>query len=443
MKDSASKVSIVGAGLTGLTAAFYLKRAGIPFVVFEKTAHIGGAIRSSARDGFLWEHGPNTGVVGKPEVAELFEDLGGNILQPALPSAKNRFIWKGKKWHKLPGGPVSGLFTPLFSLRDKLGILLEPWRPKGTDPNETLETFVKRRLGQSSLDYAVDPFVAGVYSGLPSQIIPRCALPKLYNLEANYGSFIRGSIAKMKEPKTDRDQKATKQIFSAKGGLETLIKKLTEQIGEENIKVNSTPDLSDAETVIFTAGAEELPRVFPCLSGQGFDDAFRVTYAPVVEVAVGFKHWNGIPIDGFGGLVPSKEKRKVLGVLYMSSIFDDRAPQSEAEGASGALFTVFVGGSRQPELAALGDAQIRELVASEFQALMGVPDFAPDLFDITRVERAIPQYDRLTPARWEAMAAIGRAHPGWQIGGNGIGGIGMADRIVQGRKMAEAVAKVF
>jgi oxygen-dependent protoporphyrinogen oxidase len=442
MNRSASKVSIVGAGLTGLTAAFYLKRAGIPFVVYEKTSRVGGAIRSSARDGFLWEHGPNTGVVGKPEVAELFEDMSqapgcGDILQTALPSAKNRFIWKGTKWRKLPGGPLSGLFTPLFSLRDKLGLLREPWRPRGTDPNETLETFVKRRLGQSILDYAVDPFVAGVYSGLPSQIIPRCALPKLYNLEANYGSFIRGSIAKMKESKTDRDQKATKQIFSAQGGLETLIKKLTEQIGEENIKVNSTPDLSDAQNVIFTAGAEELPSVFPCLSGQGFDDAFRVTYAPVIEVAVGFKKWDGIPLDGFGGLVPSKEQRKVLGVLYMSSIFDDRAPQG------GALFSVFVGGSRQPELTRLGDAEIRDLVATEFQAMMGAQSFAPDLFEITRVERAIPQYDRLTPARWEAMGAIEKAHPTWQMGGNGIGGIGMADRIVQGRKMAEAAAKFF
>lgn len=444
-----NKVAIIGAGITGLTAAFYLKKQGIPFTIFEKNARAGGVIHSMQKDGFIWETGPNNAVISKPEVLELFEDLNALSLLETAPSlAGKRYIWKQGKLHAIPSDPIRGLITPLFSFRDKFGLLLEPFRKKGTDPQENLSSFVRRRLGNSILDYTVDPFVSGVYAGDPEVLITKYALPKLYNLEQKYGSFIRGAIQLMKQPKSDRDRKATKKTFSAKGGLSSLVEQLVEAIGQDHfvfecdhLKVTpkekeysiscSRGELGSFTKVITTFGANHIFDALPFLTGKGFDDASVVRYAKVAEVAVGFKEWKGIPLDGFGALVPSKEKRDILGVLFMSSLFKGRAPEG------GAMLATFVGGLRHPEFVALDDESLKTLVKRELIQMMGIPDFSPDIFEISRHEFAIPQYDIATPHRIAAYDAIEKAYPGLLLGGNGIGGIGMADRIKQGRELAE------
>ncbi len=442
-------VAIIGAGITGLTAAFYLKKQGVPFTVFEKSSHIGGVIRTRQKDGFVWETGPNTGVIGKPEVTELFEDLEALSLLETAPSlAGKRYIWKGHKLHAIPGDPLHGLVTPLFSFRDKFGLLLEPFRKKGTDPHENLSSFVRRRLGNSILNYAVDPFISGVYAGDPDILIPKYALPKLYNLEQNYGSFLGGAIRLMRKPKTDRDRKATKKTFSTQGGLNALVGRLTDAIDPEKFIlectdlrvalendeykiISSREEYGPFDKVITTFGANHIFETLPFLAGKGFDDAGIVRYAKVAQVAVGFKEWKGMPLDGFGALIPSREKRDILGVLFMSSLFRNRAP------AGGAMLATFVGGLRHPEFVSLDDASLLAIVKRELTEILHIPDFSPDILEINRHEFAIPQYDLATPGRIAAYDAIERNFPGLLLGGNGIGGIGMADRIKQGRDLAE------
>jgi oxygen-dependent protoporphyrinogen oxidase len=234
-----TQVIIVGAGLTGLTMGFYLKKAGVDFKIIEKSGRTGGVIQTVSEKGFVYETGPNTGVVSHPEMTELFEDLAGACtLETADPTAKRRLIWKNRMWHALPSGPWSAINTPLFSWRDKFRILGEPFRPKGTNPDESLAELVKRRLGHSFLDYAIDPFISGIYAGDPSKLITRYALPKLWKLEQDYGSFIGGAIKKAKIPKSERDKKATREVFSAKGGLSRLVEALTQAVGTENILLN-------------------------------------------------------------------------------------------------------------------------------------------------------------------------------------------------------------
>jgi len=211
-------IVIIGAGLTGLTLAFYLKKQGTNVLVIEKSGKTGGVIQTVKDDGFVFETGPNTGVVGNPEVAELFEDLEGLCsLETANPSAKRRLIWKKGRWHALPSGFVSAVLTPLFTLKDKFKVLGEPFRRKGNNPKENLADLVKRRLGVSFLNYAIDPFISGIYAGDPKYLIPKYALPKLYALEQDYGSFIKGSIQKAKEKKKIRDfKKLPKKYFRQK-----------------------------------------------------------------------------------------------------------------------------------------------------------------------------------------------------------------------------------
>jgi len=202
------KVAIIGAGITGLVTAYYLKKAGIAFRIFEKTAHIGGVIETCEKDGFVYERGPNSGVLANVETVEFFESLGDHCkLEIADASSAKRLIWKGGKWHALPSGFVGGITTPLFSIKDKLRLLGEPFRKKGTDPNETLSRLVIRRMGQSFLDYAIDPFILGIYAGDPAYIVPKYALPKLYQLEQDYGSFIGGAIKKSRKKKSPSEKK--------------------------------------------------------------------------------------------------------------------------------------------------------------------------------------------------------------------------------------------
>ena len=441
------KVAIIGAGITGLSAAFYAKKNGHEVTVFDKNSHIGGVIRTVQKNGFTFETGPSTSVVSLPEVVELFEDLNiRNLLEEAPSLAGNRFILKHNGLHPLPSGPVGGLFTPLFSLKDKFGILLEPFRKRGENPEETLSSLVCRRMGKSFLDYAVDPFVSGVYAGDPDKMIPKYALPKLYNLEHNYGSFIRGAIAKGKIPKSERDKKATKKTFSVTGGLEVLARHLEEAIGKDRFVTGSVPvvtpengsyriacgekDCGLFDSVIYAAGASHVFETLP-FAEKKFPDANKVLYAKVAELAIGFNKWEGTSLDGFGALMPSREKRNILGILYMSSLFENRAPKG------GAPLAVFVGGLRHPEFIDMQDDELKKMVGTDVKEILHIPNFNPDLFEISRHEEAIPQYDLKTPGREKAFAEMEKAYPGILMGGNGIGGIGMSARIAQGRALAE------
>lgn len=452
MKQERKHVAIIGAGITGLTAAFYLKKAGIKFKIFEKSDHIGGVIRTVKTDDFLYETGPNSGVIGNAEIADLFEDLKDDCkLEVADHSSARRLIWKKNKWHALPSGPISAVFTPLFSLYDKFRILGEPFRRKGNNPNETLADLVKRRMGKSFLNYAIDPFILGIYAGDPAYIVPKYALPKLYHLEQKYGSFIGGALKKRKEPKSDDDKKATREIFSIEGGLEELIKAIAKNIGTQNISLNcsnlkiqntdgkfeiSHDGFTEDEftDVITTVNARELYKLLPFVPKQDFQAVSNLKYAKVTEITIGFKKWEGPELNAFGGLVPFKEQRDILGVLFMSTLFKNRAPKD------GALFTIFVGGTRREELAELNETDVKKLMEKEFTAMMGIEQFNPDLFKTTHYPLAIAQYGAESGERIKTIEKIESQHKGLYLAGSIRSGVGIADRVKQGKDLANQIA---
>ena len=443
------KIAVAGGGLTGLTTAFYLKKAGIDVHIFEKSDRVGGVIKTNHENGFIFESGPNTGVLSHPEAVELFEDLGSNCeLEIAREAAKARWIWKAGKWEPLPSGLTGGITTPLFTFADKLRLLGEPFRKKGENPNETLKELVLRRMGKSFLDYAVDPFILGIYSGDPARLVPKYALPKLYRLEQEYGSFIGGTIKKARQPKTDREQKATKEIFSVKGGLEHLIDALAKNIGEENISLNCSPlsfektqedqfKLKNGEEtfthVISTVGAYELGNLFPFISAEKVSQINQLEYAKVVQVSLGFNEWKGVPLKAFGGLVPFRENRGILGILFLSSFLENRAPEK------GALLSVFLGGVRKPEITELSDNKIIEILQKEIPSMMALSSFNPDLLRIWRYQHAIPQYGIESEQKLKAISKIETKNPGLFLAGNIRDGIGMADRIKQGKTIANQI----
>ena len=449
-------ILIIGAGLTGLTTAYTLASKGKNVHVLERMERPGGQIHTYSEDGFVFESGPNTGSISNPEVVELMQELektsnGKCHLETAPDSSKRRLIWKGDRFRELPSGLGSAITTPLFTLGDKFRILGEPWRKKGNNPDETVGELARRRLGKSFVDYAVDPFLSGVYAGDPNTLVTRYALPKLYNLEQNYGSFVRGAIKKAKEPKTDRDKLATKKVFSAIGGLSNITDSMADFLGDRislgvsNLKINPKENAWEAtfldksgnqqtisaSTVITTCGSYSLPEILPFVEPKLMNQVNNLKYAPMIEVCVGVKDTLGGDYKAFGGLVPTIEKKKVLGILFPSACFSGRAPEG------GALFTYFIGGVKHAEMLEKSDSEITSIVEEVFHDMLKFPNTSkPDLIKIFRHKTAIPQYELSTGERLSAVEKLQKQYPGLIIAGNLRDGIGMAHRIKQARDIA-------
>ncbi|MBS0011600.1 MAG: protoporphyrinogen oxidase [Bacteroidales bacterium] len=452
--NSETDVIIIGAGLTGLSLAVFLKEKGIKFRIIEKNEGAGGVIGTEDDMGFIYETGPNTGVLSTPELIKLFDLLGDRCeLEKADRRASKRYIWKKGKWRAMPSGLFSAVGTPLFSMYDKFRILGEPFRKPGKNPHESVADLVRRRMGESFLDYAVDPFISGVYAGNPERLITKYALPKLYNLEQNYGSFIGGAIKKAREEKSDLEKRATREVFSVRGGLRNMVTAMLEYAGEENI-INGCSDtvinrneksfICNFKTkkgdkqlagkyVVTTCGSEGLDKLIPFADTDMLDRILEIRHARIALVALGYRKWDGFRLDGFGGLVPSKENRKVLGVLFPSAIFTERAPEG------GALLSVFMGGYKNPGIIEKSDSEIENIVLREMETMMGTGKMMPDLIDIRRYVKAIPQYELSSGKRFAAIEKIQEQNHGLFIAGNIRDGIGMADRVKQAAQLAEEI----
>jgi len=448
------EIAVIGAGLTGLTTAFYLKKKNKDFVVLEEKDKPGGVIQTRNENGFTYEEGPNTGVVGNPDVTELFEDLDGLCkCEVVNEKVKKRYILKDGVWEPMPMGPIQAVSTPLFTLKDKFRLLGEPFRSSGTNPDEPLSEMVKRRMGQSFLDYAIDPFILGVYAGDPSLLLTKYAFPKLYNLEQTYGSFVGGSVKKMFEKKVEREKKATRKVFSVLGGLSGLTDALWKSAGEDrfllnvkNIEIQPEEDqfvvtgmqynekvIIKAKKIITTTGSYTLRPMLPFADNELLLGIEKLIYARVMQVVLGFKNWKGMKLDAFGGLIPFREKRDILGVLFLSALLSKRAPEG------GALCSVFVGGVRREDLSDKTDNEVKRIVECEFSDIMRLKEFNPDLFKIIRYRHAIPQYGIESREKLEVIEKLQSIYKGLIIGGNLSDGIGMADRIKQGKHLADIV----
>ena len=448
-----TEVVILGAGATGLTLAYELHKRKIPFALLETSSRTGGVIETHRENKFVFESGPNTLQLNRNEVGVLFEELG---LQPVLPSenAKYRYILKNGRWCALPSSPLSLVTTRLFSVKDKLKLMVEPLRRRGHFENETLAATVVRRLGQSFLDYAIDPFVSGIYAGDPNELITRVAFPRLYNLEKNYGSFIRGAIHKKFDKTNIKHPMVTNKSITLSGGLETLIKTLEQKLPAKsihrNIKLKRWKHNKNGLSIEWIenkrAHSLQTNHLVYCGSSARINDFLRTgalrgtellsepTTANVIQVSVGFHQWQGKKLDGFGLLAPSIERAGFLGVLFPSAIFSGRAPEN------GALLSFFFGGRRNPldelESDTLVLKSVQKILAQHFET-----NKKPDLFRVFRYQGGIPQYDIGFDLIAQGIERLQNKFPGLHIKGNIRDGIGLPDRIVQAVQFAEQLAQ--
>jgi oxygen-dependent protoporphyrinogen oxidase len=449
-------VLVVGAGMTGLVAAYRLHQAGLKVRVMDAGTQPGGVIASVHRDGCMFERGPNSAMDTTPLIGELVEELG---LKPQLrwasAASEKRYVVRGGKLIPLPMSPGAFFSTPLFSIAAKAGLMLEPFKaPSDPAVEESIAAFVRRRLGQEFLDYAIDPFVSGIYAGNPDQISVKAAFPKLHALEQRWGSLIKGQFLGAAERKRAKETaKNTAKSFSFEQGMQTLPLALASALGGVAYQTRATALQRDAQGV-FTVQADQQGQavawqarsVILAVAADAAAALVRphapdaaaamdaIEYAPVATVASAYNTADiAHPLDGFGCLLPGKEKRRVLGVLFSSSMFDSRAPQ----GVS--LLTTFMGGRRSPDLPAMPPDEIAALAHAEHGILLGATA-APRWQVVTRWPRAIPQYVIGHLGRVARADAAEQALPGLRLCGSWKGGVSVGDCLRNGHDMGVATA---
>lgn len=449
-------VGIIGGGITGLTAAFYLNRSGVPVTLYEASPRVGGVIQSLLKDGYLAEFGPNTLLETSPKIGQLVQDAGlaARRLDPH-PAASARYVVRYGRPIAMPSSPFGFFTTDLFTFKAKMSLVAEPFRPARRDGvEESIAQFVERRMGREFLDQAIDALVAGIYAGDPHRLSVQQAFPKLAELEAKYGSMIKGQILGARERKrTGEVAKDRAPKFSFDAGLQVLPDTLGQHLGDR-VRLNTAvtginqsasgwtlalttqdgPNEATHESVIYAGTAYRLAQL-QVQAAQPVDlsPLADIRYPPVASVVLGFRRDQVThPCHGFGLLIPRVEGFNILGTIFSSALFPNRAP------AGHLTLTCYVGGERQPQLAALPPDQLIPLVTQDLRRLLGVrsdPTFAHSVF----WPRAIPQYNMGYGKFRTLLTEIEQKAPGLHFAGSYRDGISLSDSIVSGARMAEIV----
>ncbi len=437
------EIVVIGAGISGLTVAHKLARAGKDVLVLEGSSNVGGKIVTERVEGYLLESGPNSLRVENQETIDLLTEtqLSNRILE-ANPASKMRYVLKSGNWIVLPHTPLQAISTALLSPFGKLRVLAEPFISKTSLFDEPVSSFVRRRLGREIFEYGADPFITGIYAGDPERLSMRYAFNSMWSAEQTYGSLIAGLI-KSRSKKTARIRPA---IVSFPNGLSELTAALrislktrlhlhTGALSVERSGAGYTIFSSDktfeAEKIIFTLPAYHIAGIIAPLSSAFSEHLRGIFYPPVAVVFLGYadSQFEKLP-TGFGGLIPSKEKRDILGIIFSSSNFPGRAPSGRL------LLTVLMGGAKRMDIAGWEDEEILSAAIREVTALLK-PNGEPVFHSMKRWPRAIPQYNIGYNEVLHAIEAMERDHPGLFFLGNYRGGISMGACIRNATELAK------
>ena len=449
-KPASKKIVVIGAGISGLTTAYLLHKKGFDVVVLEKKKEAGGSMESVREEGCLFDRGPNSALETTPLIAQLVEELNiKDQLLYASKEANKRYILRNNNLYPLPMSPMAFIKTKLFSTGAKLRLFAEPFIGRSKDGYyQSIAEFVERRLGREFLDYAINPFVAGVYAGNPEELSVKSAFPKLYALEEKYGGLIIGTIKSAKERKKRAEQsKQSAKMLSFKDGMQALPNAIAGALGDRvryGCEVKEILKTENGYNVLFEHGSDE--EIIGCQSVISAVPAYRaaeifskwdadlvkhlndIYYPPVLVLYMIYNKKDiGHRLDGFGFLIPAKEKKSFLGALWSSVIFDGRTDEDKA------AFTLFIGGSRDAALLKLDQELIIEKVRKEFEELMTI--HSSPVFTSSRLwNKAIPQYNTGYIEHERYFEKFEKEHDGIILSGNYRGGISVGDCIKNAEK---------
>lgn len=449
------EIIVIGAGVSGLTAAHALRAGGRDVIVLDQGALPGGRVRSERVGGFLMEHGANSLVGPAPVANGLVRELGlAAEMVTRGAAARHRYLVRGGRARALPVTPARFLLSSYLSLAGRLRLLMEPFvAPQ--DGDESVAAFARRRLGPEMLDYVLDPLVGGLYAGNPEQLSVSAVLPRLKRLERDAGSVILGAVrsrAPCSEPIGARAP-GPRTLFSFRQGLGELPRAMARGLGGRvflgqrvesvqrmapgrirvRVRCRAGAHRVTAQSVVVALPAFAAARVLAGLDGEIAQTLASLGHPPLAVVFLGYGRGAiGHPLDGVGVLVPAAEKRGVLGMLFSSTLFPGRAP------AGHVALTAFVGGARQPQLAGHRPEELVALVHREVQELFGAS--APPAVAHARCwSHGLPQPGTDHAQRLAAIAAFESEHAGVFLTGNYFGGVSTAACAEQAYRTAQRV----
>lgn len=452
-----NKIVIIGAGISGTSAAYLLNKLGYDIVVLEKKKDPGGSIETAFENGFLFDKGPNSALETTPLISQLIEELDlKDQLVYANKEANKRYILRNNKLHALPMSPGAFFKTKLFSPAAKLRLMGEPFVGRSKDGYyQSLAEFVKRRLGKEFLDYVINPFVAGVYAGTPEELSVKSAFPKLYDLEEKYGGLIVGTIRSIRERKRRAEKsKQSAKMLSFKDGMHVLPKAIVKHLGNKvklesevvsiekkekgycvNYIQNGVKQSIDCTKIISTLPAYAAADLFSHFD-EGIVKHFNeIYYPPVLVLFLAYKKEDiKTPLDGFGFLIPAKERKSFLGAIWSSVIFPNRSDENNA------AFTLFVGGARNPEIGSIDKEILINKVQKEFEEIMQISG-KPLLQKYKYWSKAIPQYNLGYIEHEKYFDEFEKKNPGIILSGNYRGGISVGDCIKNASVVVDKVTK--
>lgn len=468
MEKMETQLVIVGGGISGLAAAYYLEQqvlaANLPLstTIIEKEANLGGKIATHREDNFIMEGGPESFVTRKPEAWELCHELGiQDRLVGTTGSGKNYVLHNGRP-AIVPTGPGAFISSPLLSASGKLRLLKEPFMPPRTDPgDESLGSFLRRRLGDEMVDNIVKPAIGSVYLGDVDQMSVQVSFDRFAEFEREHGSLVKGMFTLMKEKRAER--KATgaprpskKPAFATlKNGLMELVETVADNIQGEILTgtavsalhydpTQSLPyelALSSGETirahiVVLTTPTFAMADLLADHDTAVAHQLRSIPYNPVTTVNIAFNRSDiSDPFDGFGVVVPDTERSQLLAIEGMSVKFPHRAPDDQF------VLRVFVGGQKHAHLVDLPDDELTTLIRRELAAIFDI-NAEPTKIQIFRWQPANPQ-----PAVGHLTTIAGIEKqltaelPNLYLTGAGLRGQGIPDCIRQSRALVTKIMK--
>lgn len=454
-------VAIIGGGISGLSTAYYLAKAGVSSTLIEARPRLGGVIQSEHVEGCVIEAGPDSFLSMKPAAMDLIRELGlADEVIGSNDHLRVTYVWKCGRLVPLPDGLqlmvptklVPLLATRLLSWPTKLRMGLELFHPPGRHPeDQSVANFITSHYGAEAVDYLAEPLLSGIYGGSPSALSISSVLPRFVELEAKYGSLTKGVLAELKANKAQA--KRLPLFRTLKSGLGQLVSALAARlIGHTTIlrgraeaiertgggfRIRLEHGSLECAQLVLACEAHSGAKLIGTLDGRLADLLGGIPYSSSMTVALGFP--DSVfpkPLDGFGFLVPKRERRRLVACTWVGTKFSHRVPSGTT------LLRCFLGGMDDGAILSESDDAIISAVVNELHDIVGFRA-APAFSRIYRWPRSMAQYTVGHPARLAEIEARAAAIPGFQLAGNAYTGIGIPDCIRMGRQAAESISKVL
>jgi protoporphyrinogen/coproporphyrinogen III oxidase len=454
-----TKVVIIGGGISGLSAAYYLARGGVASTIVESRPRLGGVIQTERVEGCTIEAGPDSFLSAKPAALELIRELGlaGDVIG-SNDHLRVTFVRKGGRLIPLPDGLMMMVPTKImplvttrlvgWSTKIRMGMeLLRAPKPKPGD--ESVAAFIEEHYGAEAVDYLAEPLLSGIYGGNPSELSVKSVLPRFVDLANRYGSLTRGVLAERAKAARHSNSTPAPLFRTLKGGLGQMVDAVTASIqGKVDVRqaraqaaertaggfrVRLDGEWVDADRLVVACEAHSGSALLAGVDARIGQLLGAVPYSSSMTLALGFDAADlARPPEGFGFLVPKKERRRLVACTWVGTKFSHRVPAGKV------VARCFLGGMDDAGVLDEPDDTIVAAVSAELREIACITA-RPKFSRIFRWPRSMAQYTVGHPQRQEELEALVAAIPGLHLAGNAYQGIGIPDCIRLGRSAAEKI----